>query len=223
MEDPRRAGRRSSSIEGETMKLTRRLLLVASLAGIAAFAPGVSAEPDAEAKRLIKKRDSERYEVKTGHSSTKAGCARVHIAAPTAVVKTVVTDYKNYTKLSKKFEKAKVVGRDGDKTDVYLQVPILKGAAKVWAVVRFGQFKKQNGADVLEGEMIKGNVKRLDAKWILKKIDDDNSQLNLELLILPNIPAPGSVVTGEVAYASDLAVMGARDRSEKKHQKSKKK
>jgi ribosome-associated toxin RatA of RatAB toxin-antitoxin module len=205
------------------MKLTRRLLLAASLASLVAFAPGVSAQPDAEAKRLMKKRDSERYEVKTAHSSTKAGCARVHIAAPTAVVKTVVTDYKNYSKFIKKFEKAKVVGRDGDKTDVYLQVPILKGAAKVWAVVRFGQFKKLNGAEVLEGEMVKGNVKRLDAKWIVKRIDDENTQLNLELLIVPNMPVPGSVVTGEVAYASDVAVMGSRDRAEKKHKSASKK
>jgi ribosome-associated toxin RatA of RatAB toxin-antitoxin module len=205
------------------MKLTRRLLLVASLASLVALAPDASAQPDAEAKRLMKKRDSERYEVKTQHSSTKAGCARVHVAAPVAVVKSIVTDYKNYSKFIKKFEKAKVVGRDGNKTDVYLQVPILKGAAKVWAVVRFGQFKKQNGVDVLEGEMIKGNVKRLDAKWIVKKIDADNTQLHLELLILPNMPVPGSVVTGEVAYASDVAVMGSRDRAEKKHERANKK
>jgi ribosome-associated toxin RatA of RatAB toxin-antitoxin module len=205
------------------MTLTRRLLLAATLLGLGLASPTASAEPDEEAKRLIKKRDAERYEVKTEHSSTKAGCARVHVAAPTSVVKKVVTDFKNYSKFIKKFDKAKVVGRDGDKTDVYLQVPILKGAAKVWAVVRFEPMKKVGGNEVLEGHMIKGNVKRLDAKWIIKKIDDDNTQLHLELLILPTLPVPGSVVTGEVAYASDEAVMGSRDRAEKKHKASKKK
>lgn len=205
------------------MTLIRRLLIAATLIGVGLNSPLASAAPDEEAKRLMKKRDAERYEVATEHSSSiKAGCARVHVAAPTNVVKKVVTDFKNYSKFIKKFDKAKVVGRDGDKTDVYLQVPILKGAAKIWAVVRFEPMKKVDGNDVLVGHMIKGNVDRLDAKWILKKIDDDNTQLHLELFIKPKLPVPGSVVTGEVAYASDEAVMGSRDRAEKKHKAKKK-
>lgn len=204
------------------MTLTRRWMLAATLLGLGLSAPIASAEPSAEAKRLMKKRDAERYEVKTKHSSIKAGCARVHVAAPTKVVKKVVSDFKNYSKFIKKFDKAKVVGRDGDKTDVYLQVPILKGAAKIWAVVRFEPFKTVNGEELLQAHMIKGNVERLDATWRVKKIDDENTQLHLELLIVPKIPAPGSVITGEVAYASDEAVMGSRDRAEKKHKKSKK-
>jgi ribosome-associated toxin RatA of RatAB toxin-antitoxin module len=205
------------------MTLIRRLLIAATLIGVGLNSPLASAEPDEEAKRLMKKRDAERYEVKTEHSKNiKAGCARVHVAAPTNVVKKVVTDFKNYSKFIKKFDKAKVVGRDGDKTDVYLQVPILKGAAKVWAVVRFAPIKKVGGNEVLEGHMLKGNVNRLDAKWIIKKIDDDNTQVDLQLFIDPKIPAPGSLVTGEVAYASDEAVMGTRDRAEKKHKAKKK-
>jgi ribosome-associated toxin RatA of RatAB toxin-antitoxin module len=202
------------------MTLSRRLLLAATLLGLSLAAPSASA--DNEVQRLKDKRKSERYEVKTEHSSVKAGCARIYVNAPTSVTKKVVLDFKNYSKLSKKFDKSKVVGRDGDKTDVYLQVPILKGAAKVWAVVRFEPAKKVGGAEVIEAHMIKGNVKRLDAKWIIKKIDDDETQLNLEMLIVPNLPAPGSLITGEVAYASDLAVTGARDRAEKKHAKSQK-
>jgi ribosome-associated toxin RatA of RatAB toxin-antitoxin module len=198
------------------MKVNRRTLFsLTALLGLALFAPGVHAESD-EAKRLMKSRDSERYEVKTEHSSTKAGAARVHVASSQAQVKKVITDYKNYAKFISKFEKAKVVGRKGDKTDVYLQVPILKGAAKIWAVVRFEPVKTVGGEEVLEGHMIKGNVKRLDAWWRVKKIDDKNTQLNLELLIVPKLPVPGSVVTGEVAYAADTAVMGSRDRAEGK-------
>jgi hypothetical protein len=49
----------------------------------------------------------------------------------------------------------------------------------------------------------------------LTKIDDDNTQLNLEMLIVPEMPVPGSLVTGEVAYACDEAVMGLRNHSEK--------
>jgi ribosome-associated toxin RatA of RatAB toxin-antitoxin module len=205
------------------MKTRGMLLTVTASLALALLAPRASAEPDAEAKHLMKIRDSERYEVKTQYSSTKAGAARVHVATPIKNVEKVVKDFRHYSQFISKFDKAKVVGRDGDKTDVYLQVPILKGAAKVWAVVRFEPIKSVNGVEVLEGHMLKGNVKRMDAWWKIKKIDDDNTQLNLELLILPKLPVPGSMVTGEVAYAADEAVMGSRNRAEKALKESQKK
>jgi ribosome-associated toxin RatA of RatAB toxin-antitoxin module len=200
------------------MKLKRTLFSLAALIGFALVTPSANANT-AEAKRLMKSRDSERYEVKTEHSSTKAGAARVHVATPTKDVKKVISDFKNYSKFISKFDKSKVVGRKGTNTDVYLEVPIMKGAAKIWAVVRFEPIKTVNGEEVLEGHMLKGNVKRLDAWWRVKKIDDTNTQLNLELLIVPKLPVPGSVVTGEVAYAADEAVMGSRNRAEQKTKK----
>ncbi|MBK7586765.1 MAG: hypothetical protein IPI67_42085 [Myxococcales bacterium] len=205
------------------MKTRRTLMMFLAMLSWTLFAAGASAEPSEEAKRLMKSRDSERYEVETEHSSTKAGAARVHIAAPVASVKKTVSDFRNYSKFISKFDKAKVVGRNGDKTDVYLQVPILKGAAKIWAVVRFEPLKTVNGEEVLEGHMVKGNVKRMDAWWRIKKIDDDNTQLNLELLIVPKLPVPGSMVTGEVKYAADEAVMGSRNRTEDQWNAKKKK
>jgi ribosome-associated toxin RatA of RatAB toxin-antitoxin module len=203
------------------MSTRRNWVSMLAAVGLCFVATHASAEPDAEAKRLMKLRDAERYEVQTSYSSIKAGAARVHVAAPTTEVKKVIKDFKHYSKFISKFQKSKVVGRDGDKTDVYLQVPILKGAAKIWAVVRFEPIKTEKGEEILEGHMIKGNVKRLDARWRVKKIDKDDTQLNLELLIVPKMPVPGSVVTGEVKYAADVSVMGSRDRAEKAYAKKK--
>jgi len=180
----------------------------------------VRAEPSEEAKRLMKLRDSERYQVETEHG--RAGAARIHVRSPVAKVRKVVSDFRNYSKFIPNFSKAKVVGRDGDKTDVYLQVPILEGAAKLWAVVRFEPIKTEDGEERLEGHALKGNVRRLDAKWRLMKIDDENTQLNLELLIVPKLPAPGSLVAKQAAYAADRAVTGSRNRAEKKESKRKK-
>ena len=191
------------------------LVALLTAVGLALAAPAATAKPTEESKRLMKKRDSERYEVQTPHSSIKAGAARVAVKASPATVKKVITDFGKYPEFISKFEKAKVVGREGDKTDVYLQVPILKGAAKVWAVVRFDPPKTLNDdEEVIAATMVKGNVKRLDATWRIKKIDADNTQLNLELLIVPKLPVPGSLVTGEVAYAADEAVTGSRNRAE---------
>ncbi|HVU02703.1 MAG TPA: SRPBCC family protein [Polyangiaceae bacterium] len=162
--------------------------------------------------------DAQRYQVQTPFSDIKAGAAKTQVHAPLGVVHSVVTDFGRYAEHISKFEKAKVVGRHGDQTDVYLQVPILKGAAKVWAVVRFDAAKKTGSGDdeVIVGRMLKGNVKRLDATWHLSRVDDSTTTLDLELLIVPDfvIPVPGSLVSGEVAYAAEKAVVGLRSRSE---------
>ena len=110
--------------------------------------------------------------------------------------------------------KTKVVGRHGDKTDVYLEVPIMKGTAKVWGIVRFDPPKTASGEEVVEGRMLKGNVERLEARWRIRKIDDANTRLDLELLILPKIPLPGQLITGELEFVSDVSVSGARTRAE---------
>jgi ribosome-associated toxin RatA of RatAB toxin-antitoxin module len=198
------------------MRLARGFWLKAWVVALVVVGPATAA-PNDEQKRLMKKRGAERYDVAASGSSVRAGAARVTVKAPIKLVHKVVSDFKNYPEFISKFEKARVVGREGNKTDVYLQVPILKGAAKVWAVVRFEPVKSVNGWDVLEAHMVKGNVKRLDAWWRVKKIDDENTQLNLEMLIVPKLPVPGSLITDEVAYAADVAVMGSRNRAERAH------
>lgn len=203
------------------MDTQKTLLTLVAALGLALGAPLARAEPDEEARRLMTNREAERYEVKSEHTTTNGGGARVHVAAPSSEVKKLVSDFKNYSKFIDKFEKVKVVGRNGNKTDVYLQVPILKGAGKIWAVVRFSPVKTVNGEEVLEGHMVKSNAKRLDALWRIKKIDDENTQLHLELVILPDFPAPSSLVTTEAKRAARGAVKDVRDKAEREAKRKK--
>lgn len=196
------------------MNLSRRNLILGTLAGGLVLSQSEFAWAESEGERLKKRGKSERYELKTDRSKIKAGCARIAIKAEPKQVEKVILDFKNYANFISKFEKARVVGKEGDSTLVYLSVPILHGAAKIWAVVKFDPIKTENGERVLSGSMTKGNVKRLDATWRVKTIDSEYTQLNCELLIEPKVPAPGSVVTGEVAYAADEAVTGAKKRAE---------
>jgi ribosome-associated toxin RatA of RatAB toxin-antitoxin module len=160
--------------------------------------------------------DPERYSVLTPRSEIKAGAARAQVHAPLEVVRKAVTNFDSYGEYIRRFEKAKVVGRHGEATDIYLQVPIMKGTAKVWAVMRFEP--KPCAADevVVVGRMLKGNVKRLDAQWRLSKIDDANTKLDLQLLIIPDfiVPIPSSLVTSEASSAAQKAVRGLRTASE---------
>jgi hypothetical protein len=204
------------------MKATKRILLGfgAALAALllssgqpALAAPAAAAAPAQKAKR---------YRKPAPGTDIQAGCAHVTVNAPPDVVRKVVTGYGDYSKFIKRYKnnelqfqmKTKVVGRHGDKTDVYLEVPIMKGTAKVWGIVRFDPPKAAGGEEVVEGRMLKGNVERLEARWRIRKIDDASTRLDLELLILPKIPLPGQLITGELEFVSDVSVSGARTQAE---------
>jgi ribosome-associated toxin RatA of RatAB toxin-antitoxin module len=161
-------------------------------------------------------RNIERFEVKVSDSNVKAGAARVLAKAPSATLRSVVTDFGRYSSIIKQFKQARVLGRSGDKTDVYLEVPILEGAGKVWAVVRFAPPEIVGDEVIISGRLVKGNVKRLDAKWRIKKVDESASELTLELLIVPDLPAPNSLITKELRKAAGKAVHGARMEAERR-------
>jgi ribosome-associated toxin RatA of RatAB toxin-antitoxin module len=158
----------------------------------------------------------QRYETLTPVSSTKAGGARVQVHAPIEVVERVIMDFGSWGRHIHKFEKAKVVGRNGDRTQVYLQVPILKGASRIWVVAEFEPIKRTENGDVIVAKMLKGNVKRLDARWRLSKIDEENTKVELELLLEPDwpLPVPKSLVTEEATNAAEQAVDGHRRAAE---------
>jgi len=198
-----------------SLRRTSRGAALGLLGCIVLSSVSVAAAP-APGPELQKWREVSRFNVKTKYASMDAGAAKVNVDAPAELVRSVVLDYKNYATFMKRFEKSQVVGRKGDMTDVYLQVPILKGAAKVWAVVRFGPITQVDGGEELVGHMIKGNVKRLDATWRLKKLDESSTQVALELLIVPDMPVPDSLVVPEVRFAAAKAVEGSRDEAEKR-------
>jgi ribosome-associated toxin RatA of RatAB toxin-antitoxin module len=161
-----------------------------------------------------------RYEVKMEKTDVRVGAARASVKAPTSTVRSVVTDFSKYSKIISKFEQARVVGKSGDKTDVYLQVPILKGAAKVWAIIRFEPPQRVGNEEIVRGKLIKGNVKRLDAIWRIRQVDDKNSELDLELFIVPDMPAPRSLVLSEERGAAAKAVTDTRKEAERRAQGS---
>jgi ribosome-associated toxin RatA of RatAB toxin-antitoxin module len=195
-----------------------------SFAGSIMLAPmAVLAEGnDAEAQRLAASRSAERCNVAMAGASIRAGGAVIHVNAPMATVRKVVTDYGKYSRFMPRFEKSRVVEKRKDgTTDVYLQVPILHGAATVWSLTRFHPPVKE-GADGerIEGRMVDGNVEDLRAVWHLRPVDATHTVLKCELLIVPKLPLPGNVVTPELEFAADQAVTASRDRSEAKARES---
>lgn len=206
---------------GNAPRMQRRHCLATLLAFPAALLPGavhaavpgaLSAEQDAPSPEK-----AERYRVKKPGARLEAGAARVGVSAPPELVRAVLTDYRHYSKLSSRFERARVVGKKGKQTDVYLQVPILKGSAKIWVVLRFDPPRRvDDDEEVIEARMVKGNVKRMEALWRIRRAEEGRTALHLEMLIDPDLPFPATLVTAEVARAADISVTGARRRAEER-------
>jgi ribosome-associated toxin RatA of RatAB toxin-antitoxin module len=159
-------------------------------------------------------RNVERFTVKVPNSNLEAGAARALAHAPSERLQSVVTDYARYSSIITSFRNARVVGRSGGHTDVYLEVPILSGLSTIWAIVRFEAPEAKGNQQVVRGRLLKGNVKRLDATWRIDKVDEQKSVLSLELLMIPDLPAPTSVVSAELRKAAGKAVNAARNEAE---------
>jgi ribosome-associated toxin RatA of RatAB toxin-antitoxin module len=159
-------------------------------------------------------RNVERFMVKVPNSKLDAGAARTLAHAPSEMLRSVVTDYARYSSIITRFRNARVVGRSGGRTDVYLEVPILNGLSTIWAVVRFEAPEEKGKQQIIRGRLVRGNVKRLDATWRIDKVDEQKSILSLELLMVPNLPAPTSVVSAELRKAAGRAVNAARNEAE---------
>lgn len=162
--------------------------------------------------------DVTRYDCKLPESNRPAGGARTVVTASPELVKSVVLDFEHYAhyfdpdkgKNASRRWASRVVGKSGDKTDVYLEVPILKGAAKIWAIIRFEPPQKVGDTEVVVGRMIKGNVDKLSAKWKMRRTSENTTELQLEFLVVPKLPVPDSLLSNEARSAAFKAVSGMK-------------
>jgi hypothetical protein len=172
---------------------------------------------DDEATRLVRRGRAERYTKATTKpkNSIDTGGAAIYVHAPIDVVRRVVMDFRNYEKTIKSFKKSKLLSRNKGVSEVYLEVPILHGAATVWVVALMSQPVVEGNEEKVTARMLRGNVDDFRAVWRLRAVDAENTIVKLELLVDPSLPAPASLVTPELCTASENAVTGVRKESEK--------
>ncbi|HMJ52187.1 MAG TPA: SRPBCC family protein [Polyangiaceae bacterium] len=199
------------------VRLGHVVLAVLAMGAFGAVEGAARAEAtgQAEMERLVRSHATERYNVAVQGYSIRAGGGMTAINASLSTVRRTVTDYGHYADFMPRFQKSRIVAKSGPNTDVYLQVSILHGAANIWAVTRFGPPVPEGAGERIEGRMHgQGNVDEMLAIWHLTPVDENRTIAKLELLIVPKLPLPGSVVTPELEYASDQAVSAMRDRTE---------
>lgn len=133
-------------------------------------------------------------------------------AAPDAV-RAKLVDYNHYKDLAgPKFKTVKVVDMQADKTDVYFQLPIMKGLVTINYTTRFPQAaKKVTGGDVIEGTFVKGNIKGMNIAFTVRPGPDDKSSVMVcDLVLQLQVPAPQSAIDEELRDACGDAINALR-------------
>jgi ribosome-associated toxin RatA of RatAB toxin-antitoxin module len=157
----------------------------------------------------------DRYRVKTlaPASAVDTGGASAVIEAPLAEVRALITDYGHYTDFIPAFQQARVLSRKAGESEIYLQVPIAHGAATIWGVVRMAKAAPRpdpEGGEVVRGTFVKGNVADFRAAWHLIPLSESRTQLRLELLVVPQMPIPSSMLTSYLEGAAARGVSGVQ-------------
>lgn len=169
---------------------------------------GAARAEDPDVARLNQAGRSIKWNTSLPNKSGRYGHAEVLINAPLAAVRNHVTAYHQYRELvPRKFNNARVVAKESGATDVYFQVNVMHGLVSLWQVLRFEAPQVvEPGIEVLEGRFVRGNVKTANLVFTLKRVDDNFTILKLDLLILPNVPAPQSALDEELRDAAMDAV-----------------
>jgi len=201
----------------------RPFLLAASLAVVlaplsaTADAPSSSYAPpaaDTQAVELMKwghdkKSNFEKNKVRWGK-------AEIFINAPVAKARAAVLDYGNYSTFISRFQKSKLLKKDGLAADVYLQVPILKGASTIWTLQHFNPPVADGKWETINATMIKGNVDDMQAVWRYRAVDDKHSVVSLELYAATKLNVSEKLMMKEIEDACGEGVLGVKDRAEGK-------
>jgi hypothetical protein len=180
------------------------------------FAP-VPSEADlrAQTERLAKDPGPIKTNWVPPGKSDRYGHAEGLIAAPYDVVKARLLDFPHYKELAgPKFKKVSVVDKSASGTDLYFQLPIMKGLVTIWYVTRFGTARPgMGGAEIIEGKFVKGNIKDMQIAFTIRPAPEQKTILVCDLNLAINLPAPQAALDEELRDACGDAVNAVRART----------
>ena len=179
------------------------------------FAPAPSAEElSAQLDRLAKDQGPIKTNWTPPGKTERYGHAEGLIGAPYDAVKARLLDFAHYKELAgPKFKKVSVVDKSASGTDLYFQLPIMNGLVTIWYVTRFASARPApGGADVIEGNFVKGNIKNMQIVFALRPGPARNTILVCDLNLAINLPAPQAALDEELRDACGDAVNALRAR-----------
>lgn len=194
-------------------------LAVASAVSIGAQADGTYTPPasDPQAVHLAKLARDEKSTF-TAKDGKTWGRAHHFVNAPMKDVKAAVLDYGNYQAFIPKFQKSKLLKKEpSGAAEVYLQIPILKGAATIWALEKFDAPVPEGKGEKVVGHYQKGNVEELEAVWHYRPVDDSHTIVTLELHVIGKgaiAAVSAKLMNTQIEDACGEGVIGVKDRAQ---------
>lgn len=208
------------------MRIPRLLLAALALVAIPAIAPVANADEaapapadpakDPQVARLLQAKKTLKMNQPMGPINDRYGHAEALVeATPEQLVKTA-TEFGKYRELHRKFKTARVIGKEGNQTDVYMRYPVQIGpmTIELYEVMRFAPDRTVGNTHIIEARGIKGDMKRGHTVITIKPVDAKHSLLSVDVLLVPTLPAPQSYVDEELRDGAEDFVDGLRDRSQ---------
>lgn len=144
------------------------------------------------------------------------GRSTVTVKAPIAKVRESVLDFGHYADFMPHYSSARVLGRTpSGAREVYMEITALHGAVKMWTRIELPKPTTIDGVETWETRFIEGNIDDFKAIWRLRRVDDETTELSLEVFLKPKIPLPNDLLNEENLSGSAKGVMAMRDRAEK--------
>jgi len=177
-------------------------------------APAPAPARDPQVSRLLDAKTTLKWNQNVGKE--RYGHAEALVNASADVVANKAIDYGHYRDLHRKFATARVIAKDAGNTDVYMRYPVKVGPMtfELHEVMRFSPLRPNGGGFVLEGRGIQGDMKQGHTVITIKPVDDKHALLQVDILLVPSIPAPQSFIDEELRDGAQDFVNGLKDRSQ---------
>lgn len=143
------------------------------------------------------------------------GRATLTVNAPLEKVREAVLDFGHYAEFMPYYRSSKVLGRTAaGARDVYMEIEALHGAVRLWVELEVPKATIAEGVETYESRFVKGNVKDLKAIWRLRGVDDDTTELSLEVFLEPQLSLPTALVNKGAVGGAIRGVKAIRARVE---------
>lgn len=152
-------------------------------------------------------------QVPTEGSNISSGRAVIVVDKPIDEVLPVILDYANYVQFMPNFTHSKVLAQRGTKAMVYMEVSVAKGMYTLYGQLNLAEQPQDDGARVVEGKLIDGNINAFDARFRLTPVEDGSrTEIEFSIYVDPDLPLPSSVFSRENERAAGRAVRALRER-----------
>ena len=178
--------------------------------------PAKDPAKDPQVVRLLEAKRTLNWNHTLSGGKDRYGHAEALVDAPAEKLAKVASQFGQYKELHRKFATARVIGKEGDQTDVYMRYPVQIGPVKIelYEVMRFSPDRASGTSHIIEARGIKGDMKRGHTLITIKPVDAKHCIIEVDVLLVPVLPAPQSYVDEELRDGAQDFVNGLRDKAQ---------